>query len=64
MKRTKVGDLVVFFSAGWQVGCTYIDYKDLFIDSINSRLLRREVVNYEYGTVNWVDREVLIVHLK
>lgn len=62
--ETSVGDLVLFNIDGWQVGCTMIDNEDLFIASLNSKFLQKEVEDFHYEKQNWTTKNVMIVNLK
>lgn len=64
LHRTDVGDLVLIRDSGWQIGCTMIDHEDLFINSLDNNLLRKEVGNYYYEKKDWTTKNVMIVELK
>lgn len=61
--KTKVGDVVVFTSGGWQIGCTYIDHEDLFLSSLAAWLLCRDVVSYETEQVSWAVNPVIVIEV-
>lgn len=63
LTKTRVGDVVIFTECGWQVGCTRIDNEDLFIRSLDDRLLLREVHRSYYEKRDWLIKEALIVEL-
>lgn len=43
LHKTNVGTLVHIKKSGYNVGCTYIDYEDLFIGSLSKNVLDKEV---------------------
>lgn len=64
LHRTDVGDLVLIKDGGWQICCTMIDHEDLFIYSLDNKLLEKEVEEYYYEEQDWTTKNVLIVDLK
>ena len=65
LNKTEVYDLVIFKDAGYYIGCTIIDHEDLFIGSLNSKLLDREVNDYYYEEQSmWNRQKVMIVNIK
>ena len=66
LHKTEVFDLVIFKdSAGYYRGCTIIDWEDLFINSLNPKLLDREVKDYHYEEKDiWNRNNVMIVNLR
>ena len=63
LKQTKVGDFVMIEDSGYYIGCTIIDYENLFIGSLNSGLLLREVKRSHYEKSDWTIKPVLIVEV-
>lgn len=63
LNQTEVGDFVMIEDSGYYIGCTIIDYEDLFIDSLNSGLLLREVKRSHYEKSDWTIKPVLIVEV-
>lgn len=47
LERTEADRYVKIYVGGWLTGMCYIDYEDLFIVSLNSNFLRREVKGIE-----------------
>ena len=65
LNKTEVYDLVIFQRAGYYIGCTIIDHEDLFIGSLNSKLLDSEVNDYYYEEQSmWNRQKVMIVNIK
>ena len=63
-QHARVGDLIVFRENGWQIGLTRIDNNDLYLLSLNSRLLDEyEVVNFTYEQRDWATVTVLVIDL-
>lgn len=63
LHRTNVGDIIIIRDSGWQTGCTMIDNEDLFIDSLNPAMLRRNVRNSYYDKRDWTNKDVLVVDI-
>lgn len=63
LHKTKVGDLVLIRDGGWQIGCTIIDHEDLFIRSLDNRMLDTEVKDFRYEKQNWTTKNVMIVDI-
>lgn len=63
LTKTKVGDLVLLKVDGWQVGCTMIDNEDLFIGSLNDRMLLTEVLGFRYEKRDWTTKDVMIIDI-
>lgn len=61
LHETKIGDLVWITDGTWYLGCTIIDHEDLFIGSLNPKLLKRKVKNHYYETRDWTIKPVLVV---
>lgn len=58
------GEIVIFRENGWQIGMTRIDNDDLYLLSLNSRLLDDyEVVNFSYEEREWATVTVLVIDL-
>lgn len=62
--KVVVSDLVLLRIDGWQVGCTMIDHANLFITSLSSSFLSREVESFYYEKQDWTTKNVMIVNLK
>ena len=62
--KTKVGDLVLIRDYGWQIGCTIIDHEDLFVRSLNDRVLDARVTDFRYEKQNWTTKNVMIVDIE
>lgn len=43
LHETETGEFVVFTRCGWQIGCTFIDAEDLFVESLNPDMLDEPV---------------------
>lgn len=63
LRQTKAGDVVIITDYGYQIGCTYIDYEDLFLGSLNPRMLENDVKSNRYGDIGWCNRPVLFVEI-
>ena len=63
LHKTKVGDLVLIRDGGWQIGCTIIDHEDLFIRSLDNRMLDSEVKDFRYEKQDWTTKNVMIVDI-
>lgn len=63
LKKTEVGDLVMFHKDGWYVGCTIIDPEDLFIGSLSDSILKEKVKDYYYTTLDWTIKPVMIANI-
>lgn len=63
LTKTKVGDLVLIRDCGWQIGCTIIDHEDLFIRSLDNRMLDAKVEDFRYEKQNWTTKNVMIVDI-
>ena len=63
LHETKVFDYVVIRDGGWRVGMTWIDPEDLFMRSLNSRLLNREVKEVSYIKFEGLTEEVVCIDL-
>lgn len=61
--ETKVGDLVLIRDCGWQIGCTIIDHEDLFVRSLDNRMLNKEVKSFRYESQDWTSKDVMIVDI-
>lgn len=68
LKKTQVGELVQITRCGWNCAAAIIDNEDLFIHSINSDILDREVkedywkdLSFQTGNPN--KRTVATVHI-
>ena len=46
LKETKVNEIIIFEDSGWQIGMTQIDSEDLFMRSLNHKLLDAEAKQY------------------
>ena len=63
LHKTKVDDLVLIRDCGWQIGCTIIDHEDLFIRSLDGRMLNSEVKSFKYEKQIWTTKNVMIVDI-
>lgn len=54
LHHTDVNDLVWICDNGWYIGCTVIDGEDLFIGSLNPKLLERKVKSHAYTKKDWI----------
>lgn len=63
LHHANTGDLVIFKDSGWQIGCTIIDYEDLFVRSLSVALLTTKVKSYKYETRDWTIKPVLVVDI-
>lgn len=61
--HTKVGDLVWITDEGWYTGCTIIDHEDVFIGSLNPKLLDKKVKKSRYEKRDWTIKPVLVVEI-
>lgn len=55
--RTQALQLCTIRSSGWIEGTTWIDYEDLFINSLDKDTLDRKVESYEMGTLKVLDAD-------
>ncbi len=63
-RHAHVGEILIFKENGWQIGMTRIDNDDLYLYSLNPRLLDEyEVVDFAYETRNWTNVTVLVINL-
>lgn len=63
-RHAHVGDLIIFRENGWQIGLTRIDNDDLYLLSLNARLLDEyEVVDFSYEEREWTSLTVLVVDI-
>lgn len=59
-----VGEIIIFKENGWQIGLTRIDNDDLYLQSLNPRLLDEyEVVNFAYDSRDWANVTVLVIDI-
>ena len=63
LTKTKVGDLVLIKDCGWQIGCTIIDHEDLFVRSLDGRMLNTNVRDFRYEKQDWTTKDVMIVDI-
>lgn len=63
LTKTKVGDLVLIRDCGWQIGCTIIDHEDLFVRSLDERMLNTNVRDFRYEKQDWTTKDVMIVDI-
>ena len=63
LTKTKVGDLVLIRDCGWQIGCTIIDHEDLFVRSLDERMLNTNVRDFRYEKQDWTSKDVMIVDI-
>lgn len=63
LTKTKVGDLVLIRDVGWQIGCTIIDHEDLFVRSLDERMLNTNVRDFRYEKQDWTTKDVMIVDI-
>ena len=63
LTKTKVGDLVLIRDCGWQIGCTIIDHEDLFVRSLDGRMLNTNVRDFRYEKQDWTTKDVMIVDI-
>ena len=63
LTKTKVGDLVLIRDCGWQIGCTIIDYEDLFVRSLDECMLNTNVRDFRYEKQDWTTKDVMIVDI-
>lgn len=61
--KTKVGDLVLIRDNGWQIGCTIIDHEDLFVRSLDDRMLDTEIKGFKYEKQAWTTKNVMIADI-
>ena len=61
--KTKVDDIIIFRLSGYRIGCTMIDYEDLFIHSIDNNLLEKEIIDYHYIEQDWTTKKVMEVNM-
>lgn len=61
--KAKIGDVIIFLEAGWQIGCTRKDNEDLYFRSLSSDLLKREVRHYSYEERDWLINKALILRI-
>ena len=63
-RHAHVGDIIIFRENGWQIGMTRIDDDDLYLLSLNPKLLDDyEVVNFSYEERVWTTLTVLVVDI-
>lgn len=61
-RNAHTGDILIFRENGWQIGMTRIDSDDLYLNSLNPRLLDKyEVVDFSYEEREWANVTVLVV---
>lgn len=65
LRCTKICDLVIIEEDGWRIGCTMIDSEDLFIRSLNDKILDKNVESYGYeeSPWDWISGDVMVVNI-
>lgn len=65
LHETKVRDFVFIEDSGWYIGCTIIDDEDLFIESLNPKMLENivETVKHTQVTVSGVKIDTIVVNI-
>lgn len=63
LHETKEFEFVIIRDGGWRVGMTWIDPEDLFIRSLNNRLLNREVKSVSHEKVDGLTEEAVCIDL-
>ena len=57
LHRARILQLCTIRSSGWIEGTAWIDYEDLFINSLDEDTLDKKVESYEMGTLNVLDAD-------
>lgn len=63
LHETKEFEFVVIRDGGWRIGMTWIDPEDLFIGSLNRKLLDREVKSVSHEKVDGLTNEAVCIDL-
>lgn len=64
LHKTKANDIVIVRDCGQYIGMTFIDYEDLFINSLSNWFLNLPVKSYYYETGIELFRNVMIVDIE
>lgn len=61
-RYARIGEIIIFKENGWQIGMTRIDNDDLYLLSLNPRLLDEyEVANFSYESREWATETLLVI---
>lgn len=64
LNEAKIGEIIVFREAGYQIGMTRIDNERLYISSLSDPMLELyDVVCYTHEKREWATRDVLVVDI-
>ena len=64
LHKIPAGSYVEIMDRGWRIGFTYIDYEDLFIRSLNPKMLDQIVDNISTKMVKNIAVEIYSIALK
>ena len=64
LHKIPAGSYVEITDRGWRIGFTYIDYEDLFIRSLNPKMLDQIVDNISTKMVKNIAVEIYSIALK